>query len=79
MWWTRCSCPTSAKVLTAVSLAFSLQNVMIAVGIGTGVGVNALLSKSLGEQNQTKANQVAEHGLFWRCAALAFLRWVFSV
>ena len=39
----------SESALTAVSLAFSLQNVMIAVGVGTGVGVNALLSKSLGE------------------------------
>ena len=63
----------SESALTAVSLAFSLQNVMIAVGIGTGVGVNALLSKSLGEQNQTKANQVAEHGLFLAlCSFLAF-------
>ena len=41
----------SESALTAVSLAFSLQNVMIAVGVGTGVGVNALLSKSLGEKN----------------------------
>lgn len=54
----------SESALTAVSLAFSLQNVMIAVGIGTGVGVNALLSKSLGEKNQARANQTAEHGLF---------------
>ena len=42
----------SESALTAVSLAFSLQNVMIAVGVGTGVGVNAMLSKSLGEKNQ---------------------------
>lgn len=63
----------SESALTAVSLAFSLQNVMIAVGIGTGVGVNALLSKSLGEQNQSKANQVAEHGLFLAlCSFLIF-------
>ena len=46
----------SESALTAVSLAFSLQNVMIAVGVGTGVGVNALLSKSLGEKNQERAN-----------------------
>lgn len=39
----------SESALTAVSLAFPAQNLMIAVGIGTGVGVNALLSKSLGE------------------------------
>ncbi len=46
----------SESALTAVSLAFSLQNVMIAVGVGTGVGVNALLTKSLGEKNQSRAN-----------------------
>ena len=54
----------SESALTAVSLAFSLQNVMIAVGVGTGVGVNALLSKSLGEKNQERANQTAENGIF---------------
>ncbi len=48
--------PCSKSALTAVSLAFSLQNVMIAVGVGTGVGVNALLSKSLGEKNKNGAN-----------------------
>ena len=42
----------SESALTAVSLAFSLQNVMIAVGVGTGVGVNAMLSKSLGERTR---------------------------
>ena len=54
----------SESALTAVSLAFSLQNVMIAVGVGTGVGVNALLSKSLGEKNQRRANTTAENGIF---------------
>ena len=54
----------SESALTAVSLAFSLQNVMIAVGVGTGVGVNALLSKSLGEKNQRRANVTAENGIF---------------
>ena len=54
----------SESALTAVSLAFSLQNVMIAVGVGTGVGVNALLSKSLGEKNQARANRTAQNGIF---------------
>ena len=54
----------SESALTAVSLAFSLQNVMIAVGVGTGVGVNALLSKSLGEKDQYRANKTAENGIF---------------
>ena len=57
--------------LTAVSLAFPLQNLMIAVSVGTCVGVNALLSRSLGEQNQTAANLTAENGIF-----LAFLSYL---
>ena len=54
----------SESALTAVSLAFSLQNVMIAVGVGTGVGVNAFLSRSLGEKNYDAANRAAENGVF---------------
>lgn len=50
--------------LTAVSLAFPIQSLMIAVGAGTGVGVNALLSKSLGEKDFKKANRSAENGVF---------------
>lgn len=46
----------SENALTAVSLAFPLQTLLIAVGTGTGVGMNALLSKSLGEKNFKKAN-----------------------
>ena len=49
----------SENALTAVSLAFPIQNLMISVGTGTGVGVNALLSRSLGEKNQKVANQTA--------------------
>ena len=64
----------SENALTAVSLAFSLQNVMIAVGVGTGVGVNALLSKSLGEKDQARANQTAENGIFLSlCSYAVFL------
>ena len=61
----------SESALTAVSLAFSLQNVMIAVGVGTGVGVNALLSKSLGEKNQSRANATAENGIFLSLCSFA--------
>mgnify|MGYP001163067459 CR=1 FL=1 len=64
----------SESALTAVSLAFSLQNVMIAVGVGTGVGVNAMLSKSLGEKNQRRANATAENGIFLSlCSFVVFL------
>ncbi|MDO4294939.1 MAG: MATE family efflux transporter [bacterium] len=54
----------SENALTAVSLAFPAQNLMIAVATGTGVGINALLSKSLGEKNFNKANKTAVNALF---------------
>lgn len=54
----------SENALTAVSLAFPVQTLMIALGGGTGVGINALLSKSLGEKNQERANKAAMNGIF---------------
>ena len=54
----------SENALTAVSLAFPLQAMLIAVGAGTGVGVNSLLSKSLGEKDYEKANKAAMNGIF---------------
>ena len=53
----------SEDALNAVSLAFPVQNIMIALAVGTGVGVNALLSKSLGERDAARANRTAEHGV----------------
>lgn len=50
--------------LTAVSLAFPIQNIMIALAGGTGVGVNALLSRKLGEGDLQTANRVAHNGIF---------------
>lgn len=50
--------------LTAVSMAFPIQNLMIAVSAGTCVGVNALLSRSLGEHNQKDAQLAAVNGIF---------------
>ena len=62
------------NALTAVSLAFPAQNLMIAIASGTGVGMNALLSRSLGAKDQSIANKAAEHGLFLAfCSYLAFL------
>ena len=52
------------QALTAVSLAFPVQNLMIAVAAGTGVGINALLSKSLGEKKHEQANAIARNGIF---------------
>ena len=54
----------SQDALNAVSLAFPLQNLMIAVGGGTGVGMNALLSRSLGEKDQEQADRAANTGIF---------------
>ena len=51
------------NALTAVSLAFPVQNLMIAVGTGTGVGINALVSRSLGEKNTEYANKAANNGI----------------
>ena len=53
----------SEDALNAVSLAFPMQNLMISVGVGTGVGINSLLSRSLGQKNQKKADRVAMNGL----------------
>lgn len=54
----------SENALTAVSMAFPVQNLMIAVSVGTGVGINALLSRSLGEKQFEQANLAARNGLF---------------
>lgn len=60
--------------LTAISLAFAAQNFMIAVASGTGVGINALLSKSLGEKDHKTANKIAINGVFLAlCSYIVFL------
>ena len=50
--------------LNALTLAFPVQMLMVAIGIGTGVGTNALLSKSLGQGNKEKVNRVAGNSVF---------------
>ena len=54
----------SENALSAVSLAFPLQNFMIAVSTGTGVGINAVLSKALGEKKYDEVNSAANNGIF---------------
>lgn len=54
----------SEDALTAVSLAFPIQTLLISLGTGMGVGVNALLSKNLGEKNYKGANKAAMNGIF---------------
>ncbi len=53
----------SENALTAVTLAFPMQNLMIALGSGTGVGINALLSRSLGEKKFENSDSAANNGL----------------
>ena len=53
----------SESAVTALSLAFPVQNLMIGFAVGIGVGVNSLLSKSLGEKNQEAANRTAGNGM----------------
>lgn len=52
------------NALTAVSLAFPIQSLMIAIGVGTGIGINALLSRSLGEKEFERADKAAVNGVF---------------
>ena len=54
----------SENALTAVSLAFPIQSIMIALGGGMGVGVNAILSKALGEKDYESVNKSAMNGIF---------------
>ena len=64
----------SEDALTAVSLGFPMQNLLIAFSTGLGVGINALLSRSLGEKNQYLVNQSACQGFFLQmCAAAVFM------
>lgn len=69
------------NALTAVSLAFPVQNLMIAVGTGTGVGINSLLSRSLGEKNKDRVDKTAINGIFliFLSAILFFLFGIFFV
>ena len=63
----------SENAFNAVGLAFPLQNLMIAVGAGTAVGINALLSRSLGEKKQEMADRAAGTGIFLSlCNAVVF-------
>ncbi len=61
----------SEDALTAVSMAFPIQSLMIAFAAGTGVGINSFLSKSLGEKKFKQASDSAKNGIF-----LAFITWV---
>ncbi len=57
------------NALTAVSLAFPIQTLMVAVGVGTCVGINAVLSKALGEKDQETVNKTAGNGIILMAAS----------
>ena len=59
------------EALAAVSLAFPIQNLMVSFAVGTSVGVNALLSLKLGQQNQNDVNKTAMNGVF-----LSVVTWI---
>ncbi len=61
----------SVDALTAVSLAFPVQNLMVSFAVGTAVGVNALLSLRLGQKNQNDVNKTAMNGVF-----LSVVTWI---
>lgn len=63
----------SQRGITALGYAFPVQNIMIAMATGTGVGINALASKALGEKNKPKASKIAMQGvLIALCASALF-------
>ena len=59
----------SESAVTALSLAFPIQNLLIGFAVGIGVGVNSLLSKALGQQDQDLADRTAGNGIFLACLA----------
>lgn len=65
----------SEHALTAVSMAFPIQNLMIAVATGTGVGINALLARNLGAKDYKRVNKIAENAVF--LAVLSYVLFVF--
>ncbi|MDR0821961.1 MAG: MATE family efflux transporter [Oscillospiraceae bacterium] len=71
----------SESALTAVSLAFPAQQLITALGVGTGVGLGSYLSRSLGEKKYTLVNKIAENGIFlsWMFSLLFALLGIFAV
>ena len=64
----------SENALTAVSMAFPVQNLMFSVALGTAVGINSLLSRRLGEKNFEEVDKVANNGIFLAvCGFIIFI------
>ena len=56
-----------ATAVLALTDSYSIQLLIVAVGVGSGIGINALLSKTLGERNSEKAACIAGNGIFLAC------------
>ena len=65
----------SENALTAVSIAFPMQNIITAIGVGTGVGVNALVPRYLGQQRQRDAERLPTWRCSCLCATVSYLCW----
>ena len=74
MWWSSIFVAMlSENALASVNLVFPVQNLMVAVAVGTATGINALLSRRLGQKDRAGAEKVAENGVFitlatWLCS-----------
>ena len=64
----------SERALAAVTLVFPIQMLIVAVGVGTGVGLNSLISRRLGEKRFDEANSAATHGF-----VLAIFNWLLPI
>lgn len=61
----------SENALTAITLAYPIQNIITGIGLGTGIGLNSLLSRSLGEKNEEKIQKTTLNGIL-----LTILTWI---
>lgn len=71
----------SKEALSALSISFPIQMILISVGVGTGVGVTSLISRLLGERDESRADNVAEHALiiiFFLGTIVGFIGYLFS-
>ena len=57
--------------VNALTLAFPIQMLIVAIGVGTGVGTNALLSRNLGEGNREKSSRISGNSIFLSCCTYA--------
>lgn len=69
----------SKEALSALSISFPIQMILISVGVGTGVGATSLISRLLGERDESRADNVAEHALIiiFFLGTIVGVHWIF--